>query len=329
MKGQIFMFKIMAFIFGITNICDKHCEACCNRKGGMHNLKFSDFKKKIDDIALYVEKTNCQPVVGFTGGEPFFYCDKQEEETYNIKSLLEHTLKVIPECKFIIRTSGWEKNNKFNSILDCLYRLSKNTEIRMGFNLFQKNGNDAEIRLRNMIELLLKYQDSAKLDIIYNKKNIEDIISMIEKNLSKYMFPYKGIREHLLSNPNRPYRFTTKNENSGKTIIIYTYPAYPAMNQGNKNNFFEDTTSCAICSNIKYGVNHIYYDVNLSVCHCNDPFVDANIPPMSKDKFNSVSEEINYIEQKFEKLKNNFEENKLIFKNKQERCSYCTRKVLC
>lgn len=319
------MTKRFVFIFRITSICDKGCEACCNGQQNVARIPFQNFQKKLKEIQHFIESEKILPTVGFTGGEPFFYYDPSRKS--DIYSLVEEVRKTLPSADVIIRTSGWEENAVLDNRLISLFELATNKQLNIsfGFNLFQKQGKHAEERLNHMLNLLSTYQNRIIIDMIYNKLNIERTADLIEKGLAKIDFRYRGIGMNMLSEPSTPHRFVSRSPGNKKQIVINAYPAYNACQQGDSNHFFEENISCGVCNEIKLGPTQLFYMDDLSVYHCNDPFVDYSITPLKKDKFASVSEEFDYMNSRLSLLKELFSEGQLKFKTKQERCAFCTR----
>lgn len=323
--------KIKKFVFQVTDVCDKRCEACCNRreKQFIKKLEFAGFQVKISQIAQYLAKDADGSIIIFTGGEPFFYSSSGGK--YNIKSLICETLRHMPNAIVKIRTSGWQVNKILDRLVDSIFQqVDKNHfEILLGFNMFQKNGKDGYERLGHMIDLLSKHQDSIVLNTIYSKLNIKRNCEVIECVLAERGFSYNGFSNRILSHPKESVGFRSRHkDNSSKVILLGASPAYNALDQSEDNNYYEEITQTGVCRQLKYGVDHLYYDLDLSFYHCNDPFVDFSVPPVVADETRSFDKEVAYFVDRMNKLGEKFTNSNLQFKNKQERCAYCTRCML-
>lgn len=66
------------------------------------------FQNKLKEIRDYRNKNRKIPIIGLTGGEPFFYKHKQQGITYNIYDLINAIHNIISTSQIIIKTSGWE-----------------------------------------------------------------------------------------------------------------------------------------------------------------------------------------------------------------------------
>lgn len=259
------MAKPFVFIFRITSACDKKCEACCNGQQNPKSIPFEDFIKKLKDMQSFIENEKLSPVIGFTGGEPFFYYDANGKK--DIYSLVSEIRERIPSAEVLIRTSGWKENVLLDKRFTSLFKLATKAQINIsfGFNLFQQQGRQAKERLAHMLSLLLTYQDRIIMDVIYHKLNIAETIDIIEKGLGAFHFRYRGIGQNILSEPSTPHRFISKHRESEKQIIMNAYPAYNACQQSNNDHFFEDSVSCGICNEIKFGPTQLFYMDDLSI----------------------------------------------------------------
>lgn len=317
------MSKPFTFVFRITSACDKHCEACCNGEQTISRINCQDFIKKLIDIKKFTEKEDITPTIGFTGGEPFFYNDSSN--CANIYTLTKEAREIFPHGTVTIRTSGWLQNDKLDNLLHSLFDLAnkKQLNISFGISLFQNRGINTKARLKHMLGLLLEHQDIIILDVIYNKINIKETAHILENSLISFNFRYRGIMDNLLADPSNPFRFVSRKDK--KSIVMNTYPAYNACDQASDNDFFADKVSCGACEEIKSGSTQIYYMPDLSFYHCNDPFVDYAISPISNNKFPSASAEHVYLKKRLEKINKVFADKKLMFTNKQKRCAFCTK----
>jgi len=71
--------------------------------------------------------------------------------------------------------------------------------------------------------------------------------------------------------------------------------------------------------------DQLFYDIDFSFCHSNDPFVDFSIPAIQK---NSLDTELNYLTNKLKIVGLCLDDELMIFRDKWARCSYCTKNVL-
>ena len=319
------MGKPFTFIFRITSLCDKACEACCNGQQNATHISMQQFIKKLDDIQRFVESEELIPIIGLTGGEPFLYVDSSHSA--NIGSLVNQIHQRIPLAEIVMRTAGWAPHPILDDRLISLFKSipKKQLNISFGFNLFQKQGVGAKTRFNHMLKLLLAYQDRVILDVIYNRLNLEKTMDLIEEELADFNFRYRGIRAHILSQPSTPHRFTSRHRENQQQIIMDAYPAYNACQQSNQAHFFDENISCGVCHEINTGPTQLFYREDLSLYHCNDPFIDSRVSPLKKERFLSVADEFNYMRCQFSRLRKLFSDQQLVFNHKQARCAFCTQ----
>lgn len=323
--------RALKFIFRLTNVCDKKCESCCNRdeQYGVKKLDFYVFKSRLNEIEKYVRDKDEQVEILFTGGEPFFYVFRHDNKVFDVESIVKAVVEIIPQAKIKFRTSGWVPNQKLDSLVKTLFKIADDRlTILLGISPFQKNAIDMRERFGHMMDLLHGYQDQVIINTIYNKVNLEQTMDDINQVLSERGFSYKGIKENQCVSPQVPCVYKSSKENSDKEVIFCISPAYNALQQCDDNNYYDEITQVGICQHMKFGLNQIFYDIDLSAYHCNDPFVDFNVSPLSDDTFTSVSDQFAYFADRLQQLKNEFDEKKLVFTNRQERCAYCTKYML-
>jgi len=269
-----------------------------------------------------------------TGGEPFFYKSNSiNKNVYKIYDLIDYINKKLSNTLIIIKTSGWSKNKTLDNRLKKVYEKSNNNvDIRFGFNLFQDDGNNLNERLSHMIESILSYQNTLRIETIYNKSNFKNTLLTIQKSInqiSSKKFNFTNL------NPNEIHRLefnfniiSGKNIfNKNRTIRLDIRPAHSGLN-GSNSEYFCDSYIESCCSTIKNGADNILYNANLSFYHCNDAFVNHKLEPFSKNSFNTINEEINFLNDRFSDLNNHIISRNITFNNKKEQCDFCSEFIL-
>jgi len=74
------------------------------------------------------------PIIGLTGGEPFFYKNKQQGITYNIYDLVDAIHNIILTSQIIIKKSGWGKRAYLDDSINGMHEIHSQIDIRFGFN---------------------------------------------------------------------------------------------------------------------------------------------------------------------------------------------------
>ncbi len=294
-----------------------------------YTVKFDKFQNKINEIANYFKINNPKsPTLIFTGGEAFFYKDiTTSRNKFNLCNLIDYTCECIPEAKILIKSSGWFDNKNLEQIYSHLCKRYDNSKLlfTLGFNLYQKAGLHAAERLDNMINNILSRQSFLCIDTIYDKKNFDATFEILKKIIGKYDNSAKFLKKAVKCEPHLHQSFLFKIQ--GKDVRLDLGPSYDPSNDP-LNNFFWDEPICGKCRTIIEGPDHIFYNYDFSLYHCNDSFVDGSISPISPETLKTIHQQHKYLENSFKELKNIFEHNKILFKNRKERCFYCTKFLL-
>ena len=296
--------------FKITDVCNKFCEDCCRSdKAYNKNIPFDVFKNKIIDINNF--EKDSKYVIALTGGEPFFY----KEANYNILDLLDVVRLVAPNSKLIIRTSGWEKHSYLNEQLIKAFKLNDNLDVRLGFSLFQHNTNHIN-RLNNMLEILGSMTSKVRIEIIYSKNNIDATIDIL--NL---FFNTKKISE-LNNAPDRHNRFLFKTNLF--EVQVDMAPSYSLCSD--EGYWLQKVESICPVIKTKNDEITISYDQDLSFYHCGDPYINYSLKPFNS--LENTEQEIVFIKKQYELFLEHLLKTNITFKDKKERCFYCTKYIL-
>ncbi len=256
----------------------------------------------------------------------------------NIADIVQLIKTLIPASKIIIKTSGWEKNDTLDNLVSLIESNSEASpvEVRLGFNLFQKLGVNAENRLNHMLSLLLNFQPSVVVETIYNKENKEQTLRIIGKSLSKFSKNFEKFG-NALSSPSEgyivdfPFTILTKDnfENKGaieKRISLWTMPAHSGKSKKQGEEYF-DCKNSGICANIKFGPNQIMYNTDLSFHHCNDAFADFSYPAFASKSDWTIEDEFLFLNKKFSKVRRCIDRKVMFFNSKNEQCILCSKLI--
>lgn len=324
-----------SYIFRVTNLCDKRCPTCCCDTG-IAVLNPEKFRKKLSEIAQYYQQNKDEEFFIFlTGGEPFFYRTKNNDGIWTIVEIVQLVKTSLPSAKIIIKTSGWDKQDTLDKLVSKLHQSGAHVEIRLGFNLFQKLGVNAENRLNHMLSLLLKYQPSVIVETIYSKENKNQTLMVIGKVLGQFCKGFEAFGD-ALSSPSEAYvvdfPFTLLSEdNCGnrfrveKQVTLWTMPAHSGKSKNQDDAYF-DCANMGVCANIKNGPTQIMYNADLSFHHCNDAFADFSYPPFIAKSDWTVQEEFLFLSKKFDKLRCQMAKAGA-FRSKNEQCVLCSKLI--
>jgi hypothetical protein len=325
-----------AFIFRITQTCDKRCPTCCC--GDAKDVLDPDrYRRKLIDIDRYSKRGNGRPVIILTGGEAFLYRGKdQTGKRCTLADLCELTLKVAPTAKLVIKTAGWTPHRYLDGLLSKVTCLPADPpiEVRFGFNLYQHNGVGARERLHHMIASILHTQDILRLETIYDRTNLADTVDCIIDVLGS--FGFKGGKElkACFSHPNTYLRLkipiewqenaTESDRPAQKTILLDTMPAYEGLRHVPSDRYYEAAWE-SLCPAIGIGPDHILYNPDLSFYQCNDAFGDYSTAAFKPDRFQSIHEEFAFLSEGFTRIKNQIMNEQSVFNTKREQCLYCSK----
>ncbi|MCW4030391.1 MAG: hypothetical protein NWE92_12185 [Candidatus Bathyarchaeota archaeon] len=323
-----------SYIFRVTNLCDKRCPTCCCDTG-IAVLKPEKFRKKLSEIAQYYQQNPEEECLIFlSGGEPFFYRSKSSNgELWSIVDVVQLITTLLPSAKIIIKTSGWDKQDALDNLFSKLYQVGAHVEIRLGFNLFQNLGVNAENRLSHMLSLILTYQPSVIVETIYSKENKNQTLNVIGKVLGRFCKEFEDFRA-ALSSPREAYvvdfPFALLSEDNfgnrlrvEKQVTLWTMPAHPGKSKHQDDAYF-DCANMGVCTNIKNGPTQIMYNADLSFHHCNDAFADFSYPPFTAKSDWTVQDEFLFLTKKFDKLRRQMSKAEA-FRSKNEQCILCSK----
>jgi hypothetical protein len=322
------------FVFRITNTCDKRCATCCCPKS-RDTLSPDLFEEKLLKIDEYCRAARVTPLVMLTGGEPFLYKGiGKNGRPHTVVDLADMVKRLLGGAFTVVKTSGWKKHPLLDRRFHQLQlRLGEGAgEVRLGFNLFQHRGAQAEERLSHMIGLLLMHQDTVRIETIYDKENVHHTFAAIEGALRNFDVP-RGA-DLVPPNPEIPYRHIVPVRGdqprpssvtaNGRRIVLDTMPAHSGVGDVEPDRYYEVKCS-GLCARVQSGPDHVMYDPDLSVFHCNDAFADHAVPAFPGALFGSIQEEFLFLERRFAGLSRELTENKVEFRNRREQCTYCTR----
>lgn len=313
--------------FQITNVCDKNCKDCCILAPLQTNKNMlkEKFIEKIIQIKEYMHKNPNKKInIILIGGEAFFY----KEKNFCLIDLVTDIRTELPTVKIIIKTAGWEKNNVLNNRFNELYEKFTGIQCNLGFSLFQKNGKDSLKRLVNMFNLFSKYQKEFNMDLIYDKKNLDETINILVEGIKKSCLqPFdknNEIKKIINLNPQKTnfIKINTKN-----LIIKTTFsPVYPMISKKDSTLFFDDCEvfGCVRLNEMTKGNNIISYNENMQFIHCDSPHMDIDY---NQEMLNSFEEDIEFLKQKLLYADIKLNKNKIKFDNFKERCLVCSKQI--
>jgi hypothetical protein len=326
---------VKAFVFRITQACNKKCPTCCCERSG-DVLDPWRYKHKLHDVAAYCSREKEEPVVFFSGGESFFYRSREKDgKRIDIAGLVGVTLQVLPRARVVVKTAGWTRHRVLDQLLNEVEGFSERNkvDVRLGFNLFQNKGVDAVARLQHMVAEILRHQDVMRIETIYDRHNLAKTFDVITEALKEFGFPEgEGLRRSV-TRPEAYHRFRIPIEycnnrgkaasGSGRTIILDTMPAYEGLEGVGSSGFFKADWG-GLCPLIEQGPDHILYNPDLSFYQCNDAFADYSRPGFRPEHFGCVSEEFSFLRATFARLKKDVERKKETFQSKREQCLRCS-----
>lgn len=320
------------FVFCVTKLCDKRCLVCCNNQERVsHSMDYEAYRQKLMMLAEYIRDTEYEsrrPRIILTGGECFLYRTRDRiGGTKNILDLVLDAKDLVPSAALILKTTGWLPNRRLDWLLERMFEgvTDDSFSIRLGLNLYQNDGRDAEDRFGYMLERILSYQDQVLVDCIYDKDNFEDTMKVWSRTLSPFDLTALRLRESVEEDPSehQGYLFVK----GSKLIRLELGPSYsPSSNCDDRE--YWDEKNPGLCRRIESGVDQLFYDYDLSVCHCNDSYVDATVPFIWFGKCHSIADEVLFFQQRLRALRDHLQETSRQFATRKQRCFYCTRFVL-
>lgn len=331
------MQKSFCFILGLTSACDKQCVLCCNNYDEIYKNVALDFDRlgpKLRDMRTFCTselfKNRFDSVyVMLTGGEAFLYKQvDQEGKTRNLFDVIEAIQAEIPSVRIVIKTGGFfAHHQKAAQLWDRISRayVYPEVEFRLGFNLYQKQGQGAEERLIDMTQRMFAHQKTAILDTIYDKNNLQRTAEMLEKGFQQLGFYLEKntLVSLIQKNPEEHKRINMTNKMH--KIFLDIGPAYAPNLASAVYDYFEEAPNP--CPTIEAYPNYLYYDAAFNLIHCNDSYIDASFPPI-RLPVNTVLEEWLLMKERFERLKQFLLTTRKQFKTRKERCFFCTKYVM-
>ncbi|OGT06879.1 MAG: hypothetical protein A2103_05320 [Gammaproteobacteria bacterium GWF2_41_13] len=331
------MQKSFCFILGLTSACDKKCVLCCNNYDEIYKnvaLDFDRLGSKLRDMKTFCTsepfKNRFNSVyIMLTGGEAFLYQQvDQAGETKNLLDVIGAIQAEIPNVRIVVKTGGFFAHHQ--KVAQLWDRISRDypypaVEFRLGFNLYQKQGQSAEERLIDMTQRMLAHQKMAILDTIYDKNNLQRTAETLEKGLQQLDFcvGQNALISLIRKSPEEHKRINMTNKMH--KIFLDVGPAYAPNSASAVYDYFEEAPNP--CPTIEEYPNYLYYDTALNLVHCNDSYVDARIPPIRLSA-NTVLEEWLFMKERFERLKQFLLTTQKQFKTRKERCFFCTKYVM-
>lgn len=322
-----------AFVFRITEACNKRCLTCCCGTTGAA-MDPDSFREQALEIKKYSDESDQRPVICLTGGEAFLFRGRNPRgEIWSIVDLIRGIRSWVPNALIMVKTSGWGPHRVLDRFLEEIELLSADThlEIRLGFNLYQNGGADAEERLEHMIRSVLRYQDTMRIETIFDRDNLSPTFAVIERTLVRQGALIANL-EGMMTSPERGCRFMIPlgglshrlgEDALGKRVLLDAMPAYPGL-EGNPSDRFMEAVEDRPCPTIQNGPTSIMYQPNLSFHHCNDAFADFSNPPFPRSQFHSVEEQFAFLESRFASLRVHLEESGMTFRTRRKRCVYCS-----
>jgi hypothetical protein len=324
------------FVFRVTDVCDKRCETCCASRGA-RALPPDRLREKLVGIGAYCESRRVDPLVFLTGGEPFLYkATGGDGRHYSIVDLVAMVRRHLHGAGIVVKTSGWAPHpvldRRFSELAPVLG--GGPGEVRLGFNLFQQESGRSAARLSHMLELVLRNQDAIRIETIYDKENFRATFRVIEDVLSSFDVPRGASLQP--PDPQVPYEFLIPvrgaawppdpRRSPDRMIRLSTMPAYAGLGRAASDRYYE-AQSVDACARLQAGPDHLSYDPDLSVRHCNDAFADHAVAPFPASRFQSVEEEFDFLAERFARLNEHLASRNMAFGSRRERCRYCTHFV--
>lgn len=327
---------IGAFIFRLTSACDKKCPVCCNNfddiwKPGV--AAFGALLERFSDIASYWSGPGgklrpAERCVILTGGEPLLYKSRHGNAPACLFDVLEALERIVPAAKILVKTGGFRSDDRYvPPLFDRIGRRFDHPalEWRLGWNLYQDPEREALDRLVFTVAKILMRQPVVSIETIYDRSNVAATCDLLEQALRVIGINVDAglLSRPVLRAPENQHRMEIKV--AEYCIDLHLGPAYaPSPDQAARGFYAERSSRC---DTIHEGVSSVYYDVNLGLMHCNDPFVDARIPALARQGC-SIAEDVAELDARFEQLRGHITDAAVMFETRKARCFFCTEFVL-
>ncbi|WP_445219347.1 hypothetical protein ACKWRH_03585 [Bradyrhizobium sp. Pa8] len=322
------------FIFRLTTICDKKCMLCCNNYDEIKKYESASFNlliRKLADVCEYIsqhDQRNRAPSFILTGGEALLYKSRADNGYVNLKHVVAAITSIIPGAKVIVKTGGFRNDNRFQrTLFDSISRTFSfpTLEWRFGWNLYQDEELRSLDRLVCTATRMLNHQHSVVIDTIYDKTNLGDTCAVLEEGLRRIGVDVSPdmISQFVLKDPNTHRRLAIKI--AGYTFVLDLGPSYAPNKAATVHEYYSEPSS--ECEAIHNGVSCLYYDMGMRLLHCNDSFVDALVPPRPCGS-HSISEELAFLNGRFEQFRRFLALTGTKFESRKERCFFCTKFVM-
>ncbi|MEY9470896.1 hypothetical protein ABH992_003295 [Bradyrhizobium yuanmingense] len=322
------------FIFRLTTICDKKCMLCCNNYDEIKKYESAPFNlliQKFSDVSerlSHRDQRTAAPSFILTGGEALLYKSRADSGYVNLMHVIAAITSIIPGAKVIVKTGGFCNDNRFQlTLFDSISRTFSfpMLEWRFGWNLYQDEGLRSLDRLVCTATRMLNHQHSVVIDTIYDKTNLKDTCAALEEGLRRIGMDVNSdmISQFVLDDPNTHRRLTIKI--AGYTFVLDLGPSYAPNKAATDHEYYSEPSS--ECETIHKGTSCLYYDTDMRLLHCNDSFVDARVPPRPCSSY-SASEDLAFLNERFEYLRRFLALTGTKFESRKERCFFCTKFVM-
>jgi hypothetical protein len=282
-------------------------------------MDFGQYAHKLSQVANYCKINALKPILGFTGGEVFLYRSKGGD---SFSDLISHALRVLPDAKIVVKTSGFQKHDYLDALLEKVLLMMPKEQLlfRLGFSLHQNAGMRGFERLSHMFDKILHYHNRLEMDIIYDKIRMPETFAVISDTLQKHGFaPIAADRwfDRVFANP------LVTNEISfacgEKRVVITTDPAYKTDACADGLEYYDGTftKSCMACTNNR---TSILYTTDFSVIPCGDPYADFSVKMLPSG---DLEQEVRWLHDRFAAIKPVMALKS--FKTKREACKFCTK----
>jgi hypothetical protein len=321
------------FIFRLTSVCDKKCMLCCNNYDGIkkrRTVPFGALLGRFADIRDYWAEGRHEDrqYIFFTGGEAFLYRSAGREGTATLCDVIGAAHGLIPRAGIVVKTGGFGKKGKYQR--DMFDRISAANpfpivEFRLGFNRYQDSEEAALDRFVCTVETVLAHQRMIAIDTIYDRTNLPDTCGALEEGLRRIGIGAERnmLLDLVLENPNEHRRIEIRT--TERSIILDLGPSYPSSVAAASHEYYSEPSSA--CDLIETGTSSLYYDTDMGLIHCNDPFVDARVPSMGR-RHGSIRNEVTFVNGKLGGLSRFLKREGVRFASRQERCFFCTKYVM-
>lgn len=325
------------FVFRITEACNKRCEVCCC--GLSSRMMDPDrFAGRISQIGALFPLSPNSPVICLTGGEPFIYRARNAEGlVLDVADLAALVARNGCASRLIVKTSGWRPHRVLDQRLIAVLSVGKQIalDVRLGFNLFQNNGEGAVVRLAHMCRSLLASQDVVRVEVIYDRLNFAATFRAIEVVLQELGVADASGMCAAVEDKCTHHRFSipislsaanvaTLSGATGaeRALLVDTMPAYAGTGSPVTSRFFEAALG-APCPRIESGPDDIMYNPDFSFRQCNDAFAEYRGGPFPS-RPGGLAADVAFLGVQFSRLKTAVDGNREAFQSRRSQCLFCS-----